>query len=215
MKKKQRFFATILAVLISVSLVGSAFVGYFVSSGVPQTDIKTSDYQARKVRLAAMTEQAEADPGNIQLQKVLGNEYYDAGLAASEVAPTEVEENFKQAVKAYQNVLKTDKDPSVMVDMATAAFSSGDHDLAEKTFKEALALKPDFYTGLVNYGIFLVNVKQDIPGAIAQWQKAQEVAPNDSEKVKIDSFISQAHSQLNSKVPKSETNGLSNPSLEE
>ena len=216
MKKQHRFFAVILVVLISIAMIGSGFSMFFSGSGVPSTDLNPStntvaQYQAKKVRISAMAERAKADPENVQLQITLGNEYYDAGVAASELAPNETQENFKQAVGAYQNALKTNKDPNVMVDMATAAFKSGDNDLAEKSFQEALVLKPDFYNGLVNYGIFLANVKQDLAGAIAQWQKAQNIAQSSSEKEQIKSIIDQAQSQLNSGGPA--TNGMSNPLL--
>ena len=217
MKKKQhRFFAVVLVVLISIAMVGSGFSMFFSGSGVPSTDTSkntAANYQAKKQSIAAIAEQATKDPGNVQLQSALGNAYYDAGVAASEVAPTEVAENYRHAVEAYQNVLKTNKDPNVMVDMATAAFQSGDNDLAEKSFKEALVLKPDFYNGLVNYGIFLANVKQDMAGAITQWQKAQNIAQSSSEKEQMKSLIDQAQSQLNNGLSNPTTNGLSNPSL--
>ena len=219
MKKKQhRFFAVVLVVLISIAMVASGFSMYFGGSGVPAKNSTpatntAADYQAKKVQILAIAERAKADPGNVQLQITLGNEYYDAGVAASELAPSEVQENFKQAVGAYQNALKTSKDPNVMVDMATAAFKSGDNDLAEKTFKEALVLKPDFYNGLANYGIFLANVKQDLAGAIVQWQKAQNIAQSSSEKEQIKSLINQAQSQLNNGGSNPATNGMSNPSL--
>lgn len=215
-KKQQRIFATILAVFISVALIGSAVVGYFVSGGIPSTDSSGSkqttsaaeNYQAQKVRIEAMTQQAKADPSNVQLQITLGNEYYDAGVAAQEVAPTEVQGNFKHAIEAYQIVLKTNKDPNIMVDMATAAFYSGEDDLADKTYKEALILKPDSYNALGNYGIFLSQAKKDWAGALTQWQKAQTLAQNSADKDRMKSLISQAESQLKGNPA---TNGLSNP----
>lgn len=223
MKKKQhRGFAVVLVILISIAMVASGFSLFFSGSGIPSTESNNptnaaADYQAKKVRIAAIAEQVKADPSNIQLQTDLGNEYYDAGVAAAEVAPTEVQENFKHAVEAYQNVLKTNKDPGVMVDMATAAFKSGDNDLAEKSFKEALNIKPDFYNGLINYGIFLANAKQDLSGAIIRWRKAQNLTTDSTEKAQIGALISQAQNQLkapsNNGVAHPATNGLSNPIL--
>jgi len=214
-KKTQRVFATILTVLISIAMIGSGFLGYFVSqnntpnnSAASKTATATADYQSKKVTNEAMAKQATLDPGNVGLQTALGNGYYDAGVAAEQVAPTETAENFKHAVEAYQNVLKVNKDPNIMVDLATAAFKSGDNDLAEKSFKEALALKPDHLNGLVNYGIFLANVKNDLPGAIAQWQKAQPLATSSTEKDDITSLISQAQTALKTTPA---TNGSSNP----
>jgi len=204
-KKTQRVYATILTVLVSVAMIGSAFIGYFASSGnTPSGSANstaanaTADYQAKKVTIEAMVKQAKLDPANVALQTALANQYYDAGVAAETVAPTETQENFKNAVAAYQVVLKTSKDPNIMVDMATAAFKSQQNDLAEKTFKEALTLKPDHYNGLVNYGFFLANVKQDLAGAISQWEKAKTIAASSTEKDQVAALISQAQSQLKS-----------------
>lgn len=214
-KKTQRIYATILTVLISIAMIGSGFLGYFVSGSNSPADSTsnntanaTANYQAQKVRIEAMVQQAKVDPGNVPLQTALGNEYYDAGVAAEQVAPTETAENFKHAVEAYQIVLKTNKDPNILVDLATAAFKSGDNDLAEKSFQEALAIKPEHLNGLVNYGIFLANVKQDFAGAITQWEKAQPIASSSTEKDDIKSLISQAQDQLKTTPA---ANGRSNP----
>ncbi|TGE33986.1 hypothetical protein [Desulfosporosinus sp. Sb-LF] len=214
-KKQQRVFATILAVLISVAMIGSAVVGYFVGGGVPpgtnsstKTTSATEDYQAKKARVEAMAQQAKTDPGNVPLQSALGDGYYDAGMAALDVAPTDAQGNFKHAVEAYQNVLKTNKDFNVVVDMATAAFYSGDNELAEKTYKEALVLKPDSYNALGNYGIFLSQAKKDWAGALTQWQKAQSVAQTSDEKDRMKTLISEAENQLKAN---NAPNGISNP----
>jgi len=214
-KKTQRFYAVILTVVVSIAMIGSGFIGYFYGGGAPADSTNTTaastaaaDYQAKKVTIVAMVKQAKLDPGNVPLQTALANQYYDLGLASETVAPTETQENYKHAVEAYQNVLKTSKDPNVMVDMATAAFKSGNNALAEKTYKGALALKPDHFNGLVNYGVFLANIKQDLPGAITQWEKAEASAPNSTDKDNVKSLITQAQSQLKTKPAAS---GASNP----
>lgn len=224
-KKNQRVFAVILAVLVSVSLVGSAVFGYFYGGGVPNTNTSASanasdpvaDYASQKARVEGLAQQAKANPANVQLQTDLGNAYYDLGMAAQEAAPTEMQADLKLAIEAYQNVLKTNKDPNVMVDMATAAFYSGENDLAEKSFKEALAIKPDFYNALFNYGIFLSHIKQDWAGAITQWKKAENVAQNSADKDRIKGLISQAQDQLqatlNNGTSNPATNGVTNPAL--
>lgn len=216
-KRQQRVFALIIVSLVTLAMVGSGFAMFFTNSGIPAPNQNSStntntiaDYQAKKASLATLAAQAKSDTGNVALQTALGNQYYDAGLEAETAAPSESPENYKHAVDAYQNVLKVNKDINVMVDMATAAFKSGQNDLAEKTYQEALTIKPDFLNGLVNYGIFLANIKQDLPGAIAQWQKAQNVAPAGTERDQINAMISQAQNQLKGGTNPS-TGGISNP----
>jgi len=215
-KKTQRIFATILTVLISIAMIASGFLGYFVNGGMKSADSNNSsattnaaaDYQAQKAQIEAMVKQATVDPGNVPLQTALGDAYYNAGVSAQTVAPADVKENFRKAIGPYQIVLKTNKDPKVIVDMATSAFYSGDYDLAEKSFNEALVIKPDFVTAMFNYGIFLSQAKQDWAGALKQWQKALPLVQDSSDKKKIQEMISQAQSELKSNPA---ANGTSNP----
>jgi tetratricopeptide (TPR) repeat protein len=215
-KRSQRIFAGILAVLVSIAMVGSGLLVFFFSgdelpSGAGAATLTanaTAEYQSQKLRIDAMIQQAKLDPENVLLQTALGNEYYNAGRKAMEVAPSEVQENYKKAVEAYQKVLKTNKDPNIIVDMATSAFYSGDYDLAEKSFNEALVIKPDFINALINYGIFLSQAKQDWAGALKQWQKALPLAQKSSDKEQIQAMISQAQSELQTNPA---ANGTSNP----
>ena len=216
MVKNHRIFAWILVVVITITMVASGGAMFFSGSSVPPVNTNTpsgandpaADYQASKARIEAMVKQAKIDPGNVPLQTALGNEYYNAGMAAGSVAPTEAQANFKLAVDAYQNVLKTNKDINVMVDMGTAAFKSGDNDLAEKSYKAALAIKPDFINALINYGIFLSEAKKDWSGALSQWQKALPLAQNSTDKGQIQAMISQAQNMLKTNPA---ANGPSNP----
>lgn len=218
-KKSQRIFAGILAVLISIAMVGSGLLVFFFSgdklpsgsSASALTANAEAEYQAQKLRIEAMVQQTKVDPENVLLQTALGNEYYNAGREALNVAPTEVQENFKKAVEAYQKVLKTNKDPNIIVDMATSAFYSGDYELAEKSFNEALVIKPDFINALINYGIFLSQAKQDWTGALNQWQKALPLAQDSSDKEQIQAMISQAQSEL--KAPAASSTSNPNPAL--
>lgn len=212
-KKSQRIFAGILAVLVSIAMVGSGILVFFFSGDEPPTGQSASaqaaaaEYQAQKLRIDAMVQQSKVDPENVPLQTALGNEYYEAGVAAQTVAPDEMKANFSKAVEAYQIVLKTNKDPNVIVDMATSAFYSGNFDLADKSFKEALVIQPDFINALINYGIFLSQAKQDWAGAINQWKKALPLAQKSTDKEQIQAMINQAESELKANPA---TNGTTN-----
>lgn len=217
-KKTQRIFAGVLAVLISIAMVGSGLLVFFFqgdeqspgSSAAAQTANIEAEYQAQKLRIDAMVQQAKIDPENIPLQTALGNEYYEAGMTAQMVAPTEMQENFRKAVEAYQKVVGTNKDADTMVNLATSAFYIKDNELAEKSYQEALEINPDSLNGLINYGLFIAYAKQDWAGAIKQWQKALPLAQS-SEKEQIQAMIDQAQTQLEA----SKNEELSNPSINE
>ena len=196
-------------------MVGSGLLVFFFQGDEPapgssaatqQLANAEAEYQDQKSRIDAMVQQVEKDPENVPLQTALGDEYFDAGMTAQMVEPTEMQENFSKAVEAYQKVLETDKNPDIMVNLATAAFYSEDIELAEKSYQEALEINPDSLNGLINYGLFVAYAKQDLTGAIEQWQKALPLAQS-SDKEQIQALIDQAQAQLDA----AENEELSNP----
>ena len=179
----QRIKAVIIAILLAMSLVGAGVYGYL--SGTPSPSPTSSpsssgsnDYNGMKNRVNALTQQVKSNPNDIQLQQALGDAYYDLGTFARTAAPNEAKVDFIQATKCYQTVLSTKQDINVLTDMATAAFYSGQNDLAEKSYQEALNEQPDFQQALFDYGIFLFQIKQDYATAIRMWQTALNKDPN-------------------------------------
>ena len=158
-----------------------------------------NDYQNLKTRVDSLNQQVKINPNDIGLQQDLGNAYYDLASVAQQVALTEAKGYFNQAILHYQNVLKTKKDINVMTDLATAAFYAGQSDLADKTFKEALALQPDFEQALFNYGVFLSEVKKDYLAAISVWQKALDKNPKGPNADKILQLINQTKGMQDAK----------------
>lgn len=127
-------------------------------------------------RIDSLNQVIEANPQDSQTRLNLANTYYDwAAQTLAGEKPEEAAAIFRQAVAEYQEVLKSQKDINILVDMATAAYFGGQDDLAEQTFQEALAEDPNFFNGLFNYGIFLMYAKEDYGAAIAQWEKALKI----------------------------------------
>lgn len=176
-----------------VGLVGAGAIGYFASgtSPTPSSFSGNNDYSSLKRQVDALNQQVKSNPNNIPLQQDLGNAYYDLASEAQKSVPNEAQEDFNQAVKYYQNVLKTKKDINVLTDMATAAFYGGQNDVADASFKQALADRPDFQQALFNYGVFLSNAKQDYPTAISMWQTALDKEPNGANADRLKQLISQ------------------------
>lgn len=218
-KKTQRIYAGVLAVIVSIAMVGAGIFGLFfnrdqLSAGSNASTAAfnaAAEYQDQKQRIEAMAQQAKIDPENIFLQKALGKEYFNAGITAQAVAPAEAQGNFERAVEILQNVIKTEKDENIMLVLASAAYLSANHELAENSYKELLEIKPDSLHGIINYGIFLSQAKQDWAGALNQWQRALTLAQDDSDKQQIQAMITQAQGELEAKAE----NGASNPKASE
>lgn len=209
MRKKQRTLAIVIAVLVSIGMIAPSFMLLFSDSNngnaVYSLNGGNSTAQSLKSQADALSEAVRANPQDTAARLNLANTYYDLAMATLGTdTPEEANPYFKEAVKEYQEVLKTQRDVNILVDMATAAFYGGEDDLAEKTFKEALTEKPDFLNGLLNYGVFLMNAKNDYMGAIEQWNTALAKAnpsPEDTERLK--SFINMAQERLQQSFEKS------------
>ncbi|MFZ3101468.1 MAG: hypothetical protein WA131_00825 [Desulfitobacteriaceae bacterium] len=204
-KKTQRIVGGVIAVLVTISMVGAGIFGYFVGGGVPQPQNSSAaspanDYKNFKARVDNLNQQVKINPNDLGLQQDLGNAYYDLASAAQQIAPTAAKEDYNQAIIHYQNVLKTKQDINVLTDMATAAFYGEQSDLADKTFKEALALQPDFEQAMFNYGVFLSEVKQDYPAAISIWQKALDKNPKGLNADKFKQLITQTQGMQKAKA---------------
>jgi len=179
-KRNQQITAIVIAILITISIVGAGVYGYFYSALSPNSTSYShnSDYDNLKNQVNVLIQEVKLNPNDIQLQQDLGNAYYDLATVAQIVSPYEVIEDYNQAINYYQDVLNTKKDIHVLTDMATAAFYSGQDDLAEKSFKEALIEDPDFQPALFNYGVFLSEIKKDYSTAIHMWQTILDKEPN-------------------------------------
>lgn len=192
--KNQQITAIVSAILITVSIVGAGVYGYFYEAPSPSPSAYSdnSDYNSLKNKVNTLNQEVRSNPNDIPLQQDLGNAYYDLATVAQEVAPSEVIEYYNQAITYYQKVLNTKKDINVLTDMATAAFYSGQYDLAEKSFKEALIENPDFQQALFNYGVFLIETKNDYSTAIRMWQTILDKEPNGSNADQVRQLITQA-----------------------
>ena len=198
-KKKQRLVAIVIATLVSISLIASGFVWVFSDYGLNnKASLANSGSieQSLQSQADSLVQALENNPDDANIWLNLANTYYDLGAAYLQSAPAKAADSFKKAVEAYQIVLKNKKDVNIIVDMATAAYYAGENDLADKSFQEALTLKPDFYNGLLNYGIFLMNAKNDYEKAIDQWHKALATNPPNEEKERLQNLIAFAQGKI-------------------
>ena len=173
----------IITILLTTVLGGTGAYSYFTKtpSSSPSSSTSSSSenngYNSMKTQVNLLSQKLSSNPNDISLQQDLGNAYYDLATIAQKVAPNEAREDYIQAIKYYQSVLNTKQDINVLTDMATAAFYSGQYDLAEKSYKEALAKSPNFTQAYFNYGVFLLEVKKDASAAISLWQTALDKEP--------------------------------------
>ncbi|MEA5022799.1 hypothetical protein SDC9_13132 [bioreactor metagenome] len=181
-KKTQKLTVYVIVGLLIISLVGTSFM--FLGDMRPTVGKNYQD------QINSLKQALEANPQDTQTRLALADTYYDWGMQT--LSQDMAEENLatttsilQQAVTEYQEVLKTEKNVNILVDMATAAFYTSQNELADQTFQEALQEDPNFYNGLYNYGVFLYS-QGDYGKAIEQWEKAlalENISADDKERL--------------------------------
>lgn len=213
--QNQRVTAIVMGGLLVVVLLGAASYGYSYSKGKSaanntgtqqgQTTAQSAQNDAQLKEQKKAVDQLEQKLGSqaadADTRLQLANAYYDIGVTALDAAPNDAPGYFEKAVSNYQEVLKTKKDPNIMVDMATAAFYGGKDEVADDAFKKATAAYPDFYQAHYNYGIYLFHVKQDYNDALAEWNKALQLKPTGPEADRLKQLISGVQSQMSGSNP--------------
>jgi len=112
-------------------------------------------------------------------------------------------QQFQAAAQTYQQALKSNPQSDEMnLSLAMAAFYSGQKELAENSFQQALTLNPKNALAYFNYGLFLAEEKRDYQQAVKQWQITEKLAAGSSLGEKAAELIQQAtQPQSKSKQP--------------
>jgi cytochrome c-type biogenesis protein CcmH/NrfG len=155
------------------------------NSGSPSTVTKPSTPSLREIteaKAAPLLYSLKENPTNPDLLTSLGNLYYDS-------------QQYAIAVGFYGRALKIKpNDADVRTDMATAYWYMGDADTSIAEFNKALGDQPDRPNTLFNRGLVKWHGKQDVAGALADWEKLLKANPNYAEKLKVEQMIAEAKS---------------------
>jgi cytochrome c-type biogenesis protein CcmH/NrfG len=123
-----------------------------------------------------LQEASAKDPGNGAVWIKLGNMLMDTS-------------RFKEAADAYQKALEIDpKNVDVRVDMAVCYRNSGNTDISVKELRKAIEINPSHVNAHKNLAIILAYNLNDSAGAVKEFEKTLQLAPNapDAERIKAE-----------------------------
>jgi hypothetical protein len=122
----------------------------------------------------------KADPNNAQLLNQVGIVYRRT-------------HQFDQAQEYFQKSLAIDpKNADVRTDMAACMFYSGNVEGAISELQQSLKYDPKHAGALMNLGIIQWKAKNDVPGAVASWQKLLKLNPDFKQKSEVERLIAEA-----------------------
>jgi len=120
-------------------------------------------------QVRTLTAQAEKNPADAAVRIELGNMFFDA-------------ERYTDAATWYEAALKVNpKDPDVSTDLGVSYHYLNQPDRALAQFDQSLKINPKHAKTMLNQGIVRAYGKQDLPGAVAAWEKLIDVAPSSPE----------------------------------
>ncbi len=100
---------------------------------------------------------------------------------------------FSEAATYFQKSLTVDpKNADVRTDMAACMFYSGDTDGAISQLDQALKYDPKHAGALMNLGIIEWKAKNNVPDAVAAWQKLLKLNPAFPQKEQVEHLIADA-----------------------
>jgi cytochrome c-type biogenesis protein CcmH/NrfG len=100
---------------------------------------------------------------------------------------------FKEAEGYFEKSLEINpKNADARVDLASCLYYSGDADGALVQLNKALTYDPNHAGALMNIGIIKLKSKNDLPGAIAAWQKLLKTNPDFPQKDAVQRMIDEA-----------------------
>ncbi|NLW06532.1 MAG: tetratricopeptide repeat protein [Clostridia bacterium] len=210
--KRQRVLGIIFVIVLSIGLIGSYVVFALPSEPIIPAEQEAEDYAAQQEAMQkALEEQIssmeasieelqgelEANPDDTSLALQLGDSHYMLGetyyLAGQldKVVPS-----FDEALALYQQVLaQNPQEERIHIRIANAAMYTGDMELAETHFREAINSDPDNNYVRFTYG-YMLAMKDDLQGAIDQWQEILERNPDEEMAKRVNMMIEQARAAM-------------------
>ncbi|MDD2421172.1 MAG: tetratricopeptide repeat protein [Heliobacteriaceae bacterium] len=184
--QRRRLMVTILAVLVSVGLLGTTLIPLLTAvpsgsqqAGGGQEYSQQAEEQSKLDAVKLYEGITVEEPANVQAWLNLGHARHDLGVVYLKTGKADLGvDYFRQAVTAYEKVLELQpEDVNTRVMLATVAYYAGMADTAENHFKLALAQDPGNLNVYLNYGLFLLEVRQDPAAAKGVWEQALALNP--------------------------------------
>jgi cytochrome c-type biogenesis protein CcmH/NrfG len=100
---------------------------------------------------------------------------------------------FKEAEGYFEKSLEIDpKNADVRTDLASCLYYTGDVDGALAQLNKVLTYDPKHAGALMNIGIIKWKAKNDVPGAVAAWEKLLKLNPDFKQKDAVEHMIADA-----------------------
>jgi len=137
-------------------------------------------------QVAPMLDQLNKNPKDTDMMLRIGTFY----LAARQ---------FDDSQKYFQMAVDAKPTAESWTKLANAQFYAGAGDKAIESLNKALQIDPKFANALYNLGVLKWQVKGDVKGAVACWEKLLKTNPNHPQRAQVEKMIARA--KEHAKIP--------------
>jgi cytochrome c-type biogenesis protein CcmH/NrfG len=197
--------------MAAVCLLIGVLVGYLVRGSAKQADeVTAASTEVQQATAAPPSAAGQQKMPTMDDMKRMADKQAEPLLAKLKTNPKDVEllnktaltykaaHQFKDAITYFQKALDVDpKNVAIRTDMASCMYYTGDVDGALAELDKSLTYDPKHPGTLMNIGIIKWQGKNDVPGAVASWEKLLKLNPNFPQKAVIEHMIAQAQQQKN------------------
>jgi cytochrome c-type biogenesis protein CcmH/NrfG len=150
--------------------------------GMPEMSTPPGQEQMKAMadkKVAPLLEQLNKNPRDIDVLTKIGRFYFAA-------------QQFDDAAKYFGKAADFKPTAEAITNLANAQAYGGAGDKAIATLNRALEVDPKYANALFNLGVLKWQVKGDLKGAIACWEKLLKTNPNNPHRVEIEKMIARA-----------------------
>ena len=197
--------------MAAVCLLIGVLVGYLVrGSAKPAAQASPASAEMQQATAAPPSAAGQQKMPTMDDMKRMADKQAEPLVAKLKTDPKNVEllnkialtykatHQFKDAISYFQKALDVDpKNVAIRTDMASCMYYTGDVDGALAELDKSLTYDPKHPGTLMNIGIIKWQGKNDVPGAVASWEKLLKLNPNFPQKAVIEHMIAQAQQQKN------------------
>lgn len=187
----QKIVIVLFVVVFALSTLAGALASVFQSTQQPDQTIElnteTIDAQYEG-EVADLEAKVAENPEDAESLRTLGDDYMQWGTYVSVLATTDEEtlhanDLFDKAIETYDKLLALGDDSDVRVNRAMCEYYQGDSTAAIDDLEQLAADDPDYASAWLNMGV-IYQAKGDDENAIAAYEKAIELDPNDEQGAK-------------------------------
>lgn len=221
--RKRPALGIALTIVLGVGLLAS-YIAWAPVSGVrPSSQEQASDMakemeewhktaleqiKQREAEIAELEKQVKDKPQDASLWLKLGDNRYEVGslylLANSDM--DKATSAFQGALEDYKKVQELKpQEKGISLRIAKTAVLLGDNNLAETSYRQAVAADPGDNNARMSYAMFLALLKSDYQGAITQWQEILKNNPDPEMADYVRELIKQAE-EKSQKPPEASAN---------